>query len=99
MILHKNITGDELHDPKSHAEKHQNSGSDEINVAGLSGVLADKQDPRFDSTDFVPNPQLGDLISLLYELPVIISTLENKISILAQEVKRCNTDFDLNNIF
>lgn len=29
----------------SHASSHQNSGSDEINVAGLSGLLADPQTP------------------------------------------------------
>lgn len=31
--------------PALHAASHQNSGSDEINVAGLSGVLADPQVP------------------------------------------------------
>lgn len=31
--------------PKTHASTHQNTGVDEINVAGLSGVLADAQTP------------------------------------------------------
>ncbi len=31
--------------PKAHAATHQNSGSDEISVAGLSGLLADAQTP------------------------------------------------------
>jgi len=31
--------------PKAHAATHQNGGSDEISVAGLSGVLADAQTP------------------------------------------------------
>lgn len=30
--------------PAAHATSHQNGGSDEISVAGLSGVLADRQD-------------------------------------------------------
>jgi hypothetical protein len=29
-----------------HASTHENGGADEVNVAGLSGVLADKQDPQ-----------------------------------------------------
>ena len=33
--------------PASHAASHQNGGSDEINVGGLSGVLADNQHPLF----------------------------------------------------
>lgn len=31
--------------PEAHAASHQNGGSDEISVAGLSGVLADAQTP------------------------------------------------------
>jgi len=31
--------------PVAHATSHQNGGSDEINVAGLSGLLADNQNP------------------------------------------------------
>jgi hypothetical protein len=31
--------------PDAHATTHQNAGSDEISVAGLSGVLADAQTP------------------------------------------------------
>lgn len=31
--------------PSPHAASHENSGSDEINVAGLSGLLADDQNP------------------------------------------------------
>ena len=37
--------------PSAHAVSHQNNGSDEINVAGLSGELADPQPPKtHDST-------------------------------------------------
>lgn len=32
--------------PSPHAASHENGGSDEINVAGLSGLLADAQTPR-----------------------------------------------------
>jgi len=43
---HRDITGDDLHDPKAHAASHQNGESDEISVAGLSGELADDQPPK-----------------------------------------------------
>ena len=36
------VTGD--NPPQGHAASHQNAGDDEVSVAGLSGVLADKQD-------------------------------------------------------
>lgn len=37
--------------PAPHAPSHENSGSDEINVAGLSGLLADDQNPVNHATD------------------------------------------------
>lgn len=43
-IQHKNITDPNLHEPKAHKTSHQNAGSDEIDVTGLSGLLADEQD-------------------------------------------------------
>lgn len=42
------LTADQLPDtspPAAHDTSHENGGSDEINVAGLSGVLADPQTP------------------------------------------------------
>ena len=36
--------------PDPHAASHENGGSDEINVAGLSGVLADPQTPAAHAT-------------------------------------------------
>jgi len=36
------VTGDNA--PQAHKTSHENGGSDEISVAGLSGVLADRQD-------------------------------------------------------
>ncbi len=33
-------------DPNAHASSHQNGGSDELSVAGLSGELADNQPPK-----------------------------------------------------
>ena len=44
------LTGDRT--PTTHAASHQNGGSDEISVAGLSGVLTDNQ--PFDDTGLVP---------------------------------------------
>jgi hypothetical protein len=37
--------------PAAHAATHQNGGSDEINVAGLSGLLADDQNPVAHASD------------------------------------------------
>lgn len=37
--------------PALHAALHQNAGTDEINVAGLSGELADPQPPKIHATD------------------------------------------------
>ncbi len=37
--------------PDAHAASHQNGGTDEINVAGLSGLLADDQSPTAHATD------------------------------------------------
>lgn len=36
--------------PEAHADSHENGGSDEISVAGLSGVLADPQTPATHAT-------------------------------------------------
>jgi hypothetical protein len=43
------ISADEL-PPLPHASTHENGGSDEINVAGLSGLLADAQNPTLHAT-------------------------------------------------
>lgn len=50
--------------PSSHALTHQNGGSDEISVAGLSGVLADKQDAdKLQGRDIQDSaPSDGDLL-------------------------------------
>jgi len=46
-VQHANITSQsELHAPKLHAASHENGGSDEIDVSGLSGELADPQPPK-----------------------------------------------------
>lgn len=37
--------------PSAHASTHENGGSDEISVAGLSGLLADGQNPTTHATD------------------------------------------------
>ena len=97
--LHKNITGTDLHEPKAHDTSHEDGGSDEISVTGLSGLLADLQNPSLYSDDNKPTALVGALMDLLWQLPGIINTLENKITILGQEAKRSNTYFDLNDIF
>ena len=43
MPLHKDLTGTDLHAPGAHKTQHENGGSDELSVAGLSGQLADAQ--------------------------------------------------------
>lgn len=88
MTLHKDASGANLHSPKTHATAHETDGSDEISVLSLS----------FGSTELKPSA-LPALMQLLWELPGIIATLESKISLLAIEVKRINTNFDLNNRF
>jgi hypothetical protein len=42
-VYHKDLTDADLHSPKAHSTSHQDGGSDEISVAGLSGLLADAQ--------------------------------------------------------
>ena len=39
------------HAPKAHASSHESGGADEINVAGLSGELADPQPPKAHAND------------------------------------------------
>ena len=41
-------------DPNAHATTHQNGGSDEISVAGLSGLLADDQNPVDHASSHLP---------------------------------------------
>lgn len=86
--LHKDASGDDLHIPKTHATSHKTDGDDEIDVTSIS----------FGSAELKPSA-LPAAMQLLYELVGIINTLENKISLLAQEAKRSNTNFDLNNRF
>jgi len=53
---------DTVYAPISHKASHQNGGSDEINVAGLSGVLADAQTPAAHNhdSDYAPLSHVGD---------------------------------------
>ena len=82
-MLHSQITNEsDLHSPKSHASSHQNNKSDEINVNGLSGELADVQPPKFATTDLKPDV-IPSLMQTLWQLDAIITTLESKIEILA----------------
>jgi len=46
-VQHGSITDEaQKHIPKLHASRHENTGADEIDVAGLSGELADNQPPK-----------------------------------------------------
>lgn len=47
--------------PQDHASRHQNGGSDEISVAGLSGELADAQTPKDHAATHLPGG--GDALS------------------------------------
>jgi hypothetical protein len=51
----------------SHAASHQDGGEDEINVAGLSGVLADKQDANKIQGHTVDETAIGDDKILVYK--------------------------------
>ena len=41
-------------DVDAHKTRHQNGGADEITVAGLSGLLADVQNPKFGTMNVMP---------------------------------------------
>ena len=48
----------------SHAGRHEDDGTDELNVDGLSGVLADQQDPQSHANErhtenFIPDTEIG----------------------------------------
>jgi len=98
--LHKDLTGDDLHVPKAHGSSHESGGTDEFNVAGLSGKLADKQDPLFTHSDIKISPEdLPSIFQLLYKLEAQLNTIENRLSLLWHEAKRANTNFDLGGSF
>lgn len=69
--LHKDMTGADLHSPATHASSHETDGSDEISVSSL----------EFGSTELKPSA-LPSLMQLLWELPGIVSTTENRIELL-----------------
>jgi len=99
-MLHKNITGADLHIPATHSSSHEDDGSDELNIEGLSGVAGDKQNPKFTHSDIIMSPDgLPSIFQLLYNLEARLSSIESKISILSAEAKRANTNFDLDNRF
>ena len=70
----------------NHAARHQNSGADEIDVTGLSGLLDDAQTPlAHNQLEYLPK-EIGDLSNLqkldlnhnlLKELPKEIGRLSN----------------------
>ena len=83
MPLHKNLSGTNLHDPKTHASSHQDAGSDEVSIQNLSGKAADKQDPLFTHTEIEISPEdLPSIFQLLYKIEGQLNTLENRVSLL-----------------
>jgi hypothetical protein len=57
--------GGHLHEPLYHKLSHQDAGLDEINVAGLSGVLADDQDAAWIKGHPVNTPAVWDDLKFL----------------------------------
>ncbi len=64
--LHSALTGADLHICKLHDSTHEDGGSDEISVAGLSGVLADEQDAGKIKGVDVDDGDIADNNTLVY---------------------------------
>jgi hypothetical protein len=64
--------------PAAHASTHQDGGGDEISVAGLSGVLADKQDANKIQGHAVDEAAIGDDKILVYKMSGDKFTYESK---------------------
>lgn len=65
-VQHANIVDQaQLHEPKLHHASHQNVMADEINVTGLSGVLADEQNAGLIKAKTVDAPVAGDDLMFL----------------------------------
>lgn len=54
-VVIMNPTGGQVTSYSTHASSHENGGTDEISVAGLSGELADDQPPKAHKDDHDPN--------------------------------------------
>jgi len=56
-------------DQKDHSARHEDGGSDEISVAGLSGVLADAQTPQTEAVQDIVDALLaaGNAVNLTYD--------------------------------
>lgn len=68
-VLHNSIVANDLlHIPKLHKTSHQNAGTDEIDVTGLSGVLGDEQDAGKIKGKTVDSADIGDGKILSYDL-------------------------------
>jgi len=53
-VYHKNLSGTDLHICKLHYSTHENGGTDEVNVSGLAGRLADDQPTSIASISDIP---------------------------------------------
>jgi hypothetical protein len=58
-----------VNDQKDHSTRHEDGGSDELDVSGLSGVLADAQTPQTEAVEDIVGALLtgGTNISLTYD--------------------------------
>jgi len=63
--------------PTAHASTHEDGGSDEISVAGLSGVLADLQNPKLTEGTHANRPAAGTTGRLYFETDTGICFRDN----------------------
>jgi hypothetical protein len=81
FVTHQDTRNSDARNPLSHAASHANGAADEINVAGLSGVLADAQIPSAHGHD------ASDIISgMINPLQVPGAPLARKFSAAAQTI-------------
>jgi hypothetical protein len=93
MKLHKNLTGDDLHEPKGHHTSHEDGDTDEIDVTDLSGELADEQKAGFNNSPNNPSV-IPDLIQKIRELEFTLSSIETKIFLLLEEFNVLYYEYD-----
>lgn len=84
MKLHKDLTGDDLHETKGHHTSHENGGSDEMTVEGLSGKLEDEQKASFNDSPNDPSV-IPDMMQRIRELEFMLGSINTKLFLLLEE--------------